>query len=106
DARLNLPVAYYGGAEKEGRFRSRRREAKLESAGPIAFFALEHPASGAVPIFEQEHGDGDVSLHAGASAAEKNRAPLFHGLPADSQAPGPMTTPLYEYVSPRDRRHV
>src|SRR5262249_56206818 len=64
----------------------------------VAFFALDRPIKGSIPILEE----GEKRLQAGDSARE-DRAALFHGLPADTKEPPATTVPLYEFLSP-DRK--
>jgi hypothetical protein len=85
DPRLALPVAIYSlGADEPRRFATR------EGAGraPIAFFAVDRPVKGLIPVPAAERGE-----------------PLFYALPADSRDVPATTTPLYEYVpGDADRR--
>src|SRR5262249_61068302 len=58
-------------------------------ARPIAFFALDRPGPGSVPVYS----DGG-RLWVG----EGKGAPLFHALPAETKQPPTMAVPLYEFV--------
>src|SRR5262249_17747990 len=94
DSRLNLPVPVYSlsGEKPPARFATVSRLKKDQSV-PVAFFALDRPGNGTVPISAGETG----VLHVGKSE-EGNAAALFHALPADSDQPPATTTPLYEFV--------
>lgn len=92
DARLNLPSPMYRldddgvpdafGARKPNR--------------STAFFALERPAEGAVPISVRRGGQG---LQLGAFPEGGKAAPLFYALPVATKNPPATATPLYEFVN-------
>ncbi len=73
DPRLALPVPIY---EVEGRMVPRL------PGRPVAFFALERPGPGTIPVGEP---------------------PAFHALPADLKEPPATTTRLYEEAGPDGR---
>src|SRR5262249_29202802 len=86
DPRLALPVAIYSlGAGEPSRFATR------EGAGraPMAFFAVDRPVPGLIPV-----------------PATERAEPLFYALSADSRDAPDTTTPLYEYVQADGGRHV
>lgn len=94
DLRLNLPVPVYvlTGEDPPARLGTVHK-LKNESSVPVAFFALDRPGKGTVPISAGETG----ALQVG-KAEEGNAAALFHALPADSKQPPMTTTPLYEFI--------
>lgn len=84
DARLNLPSPLYDLSDSET-FGARQPNR------PTAFFALERPGGGTVPIFARR---GKPGLQVGASAT-----PLFYALPVETKNPPATVTPLYEFVN-------
>ncbi len=87
DDRVRLPVAVY---DRSGRGEPEGLVAEAKSAGaPIAFFALDRPAPGTIPVVRTTAG-----LVTGGAVPD---APRFHILPADGED-SPLTTPLWEYV--------
>jgi hypothetical protein len=93
DRRLNLPVATYRLAR--GGFGTASRLGADDTSLRPAFFALERPADGSVPVYEATKGPapaleaGDRSRPAGAGE------PVFYALPADADDPPATTVPLY-----------
>ena len=67
-----------------------------DRARPIAFFALDRPKAGAVPVYEVRANNGSLSLTVGSAPATGE--PLFHALPADAKDPPETTVPLYEFT--------
>ncbi len=104
DPRLALPVAVYGdrSGDVPGLRLSEPVTPELQQAAPIAFFAPDRPMDGTVPVYADREalriGDGNAPTGGGH--------PMFHALPADTTNPPPTTTPLYEYVSRRERERV
>jgi hypothetical protein len=100
DPRLNLPVPVYETAD--GGFATGSAHA---GRGTSAFFALERPGAGTVPVaFMARKGGGRV-LHAGEPDGRKDGpqvAPAFHALPADAKDPPKVAVPLYEFSPPDD----
>ena len=104
DPRLNLPVAVYAASEASPptRFAPRKPGAEAEADPgdrPIAFFALERPGEGTVPVFEAT-GDG-AGLRVGEPPNREPGAtsgPVFHALPADLPEPPATAVPLYEFT--------
>lgn len=94
DPRLNLPVPVYNlsGEKPPARFGTVHR-LKKEQSVQVAFFALERPDKGTVPVSVGESG----ALQVG-KPEEGNAGALFHALPADGKEPPATTTPLYEFV--------
>ncbi len=97
DPRLILPVAVYrmGKGEPDNL-------AVGKPGNPIAFFALDRPATGTLPVFVVEEG----KLHVGANKELKDAKPLFYALPADAEKPLATTIPLYEFVSTDGKRRI
>ncbi|HEY7422912.1 MAG TPA: hypothetical protein VH682_01505, partial [Gemmataceae bacterium] len=94
DPRLNLPVPIYKLSEEGAPVRfGTVRQLKAKQSVPVAFFALDHPGEGTVPVYAGDKG----ALRIGASK-DRQSAPLFLALPADSKQPPATTTPLYEFV--------
>jgi hypothetical protein len=93
DPRLNLPVALYRARDEQGRERLRPIEGigDRPAEGSVAFFALDRPGEGTVPVVEAE-GDEGVTLHVGADI---EGTPIFHALPVDADGPPPGTAPLF-----------
>jgi hypothetical protein len=93
DPRLNLPVAIYRLAR--GGFGTASRLDKGDTRLRPAFFALERPAAGSVPVFETMKGTAPA-LEAGVRSRTAGAGePVFHALPADAEDPPATTVPLY-----------
>ena len=96
DERLTLPAAVY---DAKGRGHAAdlrladRMAADKGQFGAIAFFALDRPRDGAIPIKAPTSGRGDAVK------------PLFFALPANAAEPG-ITVPLYEYTSDGDEPSI
>jgi hypothetical protein len=91
DARLALPVPIYVSSDGGRPFRS--GAAAGRSWQRAAFFALDRPGAGTVPVYWREG-----RLQTGQGAGE----PLFHALPADMRDPPPTTVPLHEWTGGKD----
>ncbi|MBN1491144.1 MAG: hypothetical protein JXA69_14620 [Phycisphaerae bacterium] len=109
DPRLVLPVPVYRIGPDAGRFTTRTAGgAKAESA-PIAFFALDRPRDGTVPVFETTTPDGRATLHVGTppAGADPSARPVFHALPAEATDLPATAMPLYVFVhrNGRDRMY-
>jgi hypothetical protein len=110
DPRLNLPVAVYrhtapGVPDWYGTL---RRDGPGRDVRSVAFFALEHPAAEAVPIYEVATG-GVPALSVAPpppTAAGRPAPPVFYALPAEAGALPPATAPLYEYLSDDGTRRL
>jgi hypothetical protein len=100
DPRLVLPVAYY---PLGGRFVTVHDLKPREPLRP-AFFALDRPRKGTVPVFAAGEKEGEVALTAGDGAA--GATPLFYALPADAKEPPATATPLYEFVHADGKRKL
>jgi hypothetical protein len=91
DPRLALPAAVWGlhGA-------AAGRPAFFTPVEPekIAFFALDRPGQGTVPVFAEREKGKLVALRVGKAANQKRA--FFHALPAGKDAPG--TVPLYGFT--------
>jgi hypothetical protein len=103
DPRLALPVpVYLVAAEGEpNRFATWPHLGQPRANRPIAFFALDRPGPGTVPVYATEAADGGRGLQAGtAPAAPPGRqpVPVFHALPAEAKEPPAPAVPLYEFV--------
>jgi hypothetical protein len=96
DARLTLPAAVY--ALGEGQFGFVPRVKPGGELAP-AFFALDRPRKGALPLYLA---GGRLTPDAPAPGA----APAFHALPADLRDPPPATAPLYEFVHKDGKRRA
>jgi hypothetical protein len=65
-----------------------------------AFFALERPAAGSVPVYESMKGTARV-LEAGHAVQPPGAGePIFYALPADAEDPPATTVPLREIRRP------
>jgi hypothetical protein len=86
DPRLALPVAIYRQTDGRGRQHLVART-HLDPARPweVAFFALDRPAVGAVPV-AVDHQDGELVLVAGQADDREGRPPCFFGYPAQTKA--------------------
>ena len=104
DPRLNLPVAVYrhsgpGGPDWYGPL---HRHGPQRDARSIAFFALDRPAPGSVPVFEARADDGGLALTTTPpppTPAARPVEPVFYGLPPDARSAPLATAALHEYVS-------
>jgi hypothetical protein len=98
DPRLILPVPVYdlsAGEAPPGTFGT--LTARNDRPARVAFFALDRPAPGTLPVIAGKDG-----LRLGKP---DEQGALFHALPADAKAP-PGTTPLYEYRHPDSGRRA
>jgi hypothetical protein len=95
DARLVLPVPVY--ALTGGGYGFARDVKPKEELAP-AFFALDRPRKGSVPVYA----DGGLTLRAPGPEAK----PVFHALPADLRDPPATAAPLYEFVHRDGQRRV
>jgi hypothetical protein len=91
DERLRLPVPAYalGREGADDRFATLRQLDKGPGGRAVAFFALDRPGKGTVPVHAGE---------AGLEAGTRPGTPLFHALPADMKEPPATAVPLYEFV--------
>jgi hypothetical protein len=110
DSRLALPVAVYdlSTADKPNRFTTLHGQGRKEGRREIAFFALDRPVKGMVPVYSATP-NSPGGLRVGKPLASAERAdpdPLFYALPVDVPDPAPTTTPLYEYVHEDGKRHT
>ena len=105
DPRAALPAAVYDAAG-DGRAGSFRLGASAR--GRPAFYALDRPAPGAVPVYLVENA-GTAALVAepvGTPAAGETAKPLFFAWPPGGEdAPAPCVA-LFGYASPDGARHV
>lgn len=111
DPRLVLPVPVY--QLSEGAVGSRLGTAHDLGAGqgsrPIAFFALDRPNRGTVPVYARQAGEGRVTLTVGDSpglATTPELAPVFHALPLGTTEPPVTTLPLYQFVGEGGMKRV
>jgi hypothetical protein len=97
DPRLVLPVPAYQMADGPVpyRFATARHVNNRQRPKQIAFFALDRPREGTVPVYEQKTGKDSWALEAGGAA--KGRQPLFFVLPAELKKPPATAVPLYEF---------
>ncbi len=96
DPRLVLPAAVYSAGE--GRF-GFVQELKPKGELAPAFFALDRPRKGAVPVYAE---GGRLTLDPPRPGAR----PVFHGLPADLRDPPATATPLYEFIHRDGKQRV
>ncbi len=74
---------------------------------PIAFFALDRPATGTIPVFAGTTSDGHPFLQVGDAPSGPDgppASPVFHALPADVDSPPDRTLPLFEFRHDDGRR--
>jgi hypothetical protein len=96
---LALPVPVYHLDDKTSdRFATLGGLRAGRPQGPIAFFALDRPGIGTVPVYEEQVEGGGWALRVGtAEDAKGGKTPLCHALAADVRD-GPATAiPLYEF---------
>jgi hypothetical protein len=93
DPRLVLPAPVY--AAGEGRY-GFMRDGKPNAELAPAFFALDRPRKGSVPVYYS----GGLALHAAAPGAK----PVFHALPPDLCDAPATAAPLYEFVHKDGKR--
>jgi hypothetical protein len=101
DPRLDLPVPVYRLAR--GGLGPSPRLGPDDTRLRAAFFALDRPARGSVPVFETITKDGRPVLEVAASTRPEGpneRDPLFHALPADAADPPATTVLLYAVENP------
>jgi hypothetical protein len=94
DARLALPVAFY---PREDDTPASVHDLKPGAELRPAFFALDRPVPGAVPVHRTV--EGRLTL-----AGPKGRPPLFYALPPQTSPRPPETAPLYEFTDPQRNR--
>ncbi|MBI4600551.1 MAG: hypothetical protein HY721_01185 [Planctomycetes bacterium] len=94
DPRLNLPVAVYESSKGgDGAPDTFRTGAGARASGTrIAFWALERPGEGTVPV-------GEAGVGVGAPGA-----PIFHVLPAGAKSPPAASVALHELRGPGGRK--
>jgi hypothetical protein len=96
DPRLVLPAPVY--ALGDGRY-GFVGEVKPKAELAPAFFALDRPRAGAVPVYAAEGG-------LQRDAPEPGARPLFHALPSDLRDPPATAVPLYEFVQADGKRRA
>jgi hypothetical protein len=103
DPRLGLPVPIYRLSEHATApaLGDALRVGPRRAGRPIAFFALDRPRPGAVPVFEAKDEQGGRGLRLGrveeAQAKQGAPAPLFFALPPDTKQPPATAIPLFEF---------
>jgi hypothetical protein len=97
DPRLALPVPVYhrSGSGRPDTFATGAREGKGDDRR-VAFYALDRPVKGAVPVRAGKSGL-EVGKRLTSAEAPGNDA-LFYALPADAKDAPKTTAPLYEFV--------
>ncbi|MBX6315024.1 MAG: hypothetical protein IRY99_19235, partial [Isosphaeraceae bacterium] len=94
DPRLHLPVPVYRWKDEDGNevfgTKARRRQGRT-----VAFFALDRPGPGTVPIWETRDENGTRQLVVGERPGS---SPLFHALPAAEQSAPETSAPLFEFI--------
>jgi hypothetical protein len=111
DPRLVLPVPVYRDAD--GYSTARRETARAgglaSGDSELAFFALDRPREGAVPVFADRLEDGGFALRLGAQPGvpePEHAEPCFYALPAQTE-PRPATCVLlFEYMSDDGSRRL
>jgi hypothetical protein len=99
DPRFNLPVPIYRLAR--GGLGAAARLTADDTQLHTAFFALDRPATGTVPVFETRGSDGRPVLEAGTpSRPEPAGTLLFHALPAVTEDPAATTVPIFAIHGP------
>jgi hypothetical protein len=71
----------------------------------VAFFALDRPGRGSVPVYGSKSEGGSQALQAGGPEQAKG-VPLFHALPAGIGETPATTVPLYEFVHADGKRRA
>lgn len=109
-SRCALPVAVYAlpDADAPDRFGTVRNLKPKQELRP-AFFALDRPAKGSVPVYAREASGGGRGLQVGEPSpalAGPRPQPVFYGLPADTKEPPAPAVPLYEFVHQDGRRRA
>jgi len=102
DERLVLPVPVYrlAGTDGPGPLATLMHLPEKQGPRSIAFFALDRPTAGAIPVCRQADAAGGMKLVAGSATetAKDDRSLVFYALPADQDNAPPTTVPLYEFV--------
>ncbi|HXG09022.1 MAG TPA: hypothetical protein VNK04_04470 [Gemmataceae bacterium] len=108
DPRLALPVPIYHLSDPAAanRFGPVQRLPAGRERRPVAFFALDRPGRGTVPVYEHPGEDGGVVLRVGEPPPRGKAAALFHALPASTREPPATTLPLYEFVHKDGKRRA
>jgi hypothetical protein len=98
DPRLVVPVPVYDLLDKgpPGRFASKAALDAKAGTRPIAFFALDRPRPGSLPVYFQEAKDGGRLVM--GKAPDAGAAVVFHALPTATEKPPVTATPLWEFV--------
>jgi len=98
DERLALPVPFYEMSTTglPQRFGTKAAALDVKGSTKPAFFALDRPHPGSVPVYWHPNNWGGA-LKAGQPPDAKAQ-PAFHALPANLDRPAATTTPLYEFV--------
>jgi hypothetical protein len=102
DPRLVLPVPIYRVVDGDGAvsWGTWPQIGSKRGAGEVAFFALDRPKPGAVPVRAAKGSGGRVVLEAGEAGGapeSENKGALFWALPARMENPPATAVPLYEY---------
>jgi hypothetical protein len=104
DSRLVLPVPVYRQAIPGDHATLRLgRSADSKGRKEVAFFALDRPRPGSVPVFAERVGESGWSLRVRKSPGDQT--PIFHALPVDAENAPATTERLYEFVHADGRRH-
>jgi hypothetical protein len=101
DPRVNLPGAVYDLSDgSRNRFSKHGTAGQEVTAGQIAFWALQRPASQALPVYQLQTPQGTFRLAAGGGSERSQPTadrPVFFVLAADMASPPDVTVPLYEF---------
>jgi hypothetical protein len=107
DPRLALPVPVYTiGEAGATRFATREAAGQRRPWEGVAFFALDRPGVGMIPIYEERSPDGPSRLVAGKEGGNRKDQPVFYALPADVKSPPEATVGLFECASADGKRRV
>jgi len=110
DRRLVLPVPIYAlsGARVPSRFGT-VRELGPKDPRQAAFFALDRPGEGALPVYAVATAGGGRALQRDRpppATSGRKPLPLFYALPADTKSRTAVLVPLYEFISADGKQHV
>jgi hypothetical protein len=99
DERLVLPVPVYeisDGTSTDRTLATRHRLPPDGKPRPIAFFALDRPRKGCIPVFAADSEEGIHRLRVDGPGPSVE--PLFFALPKDAKERHDTTVPLYEFT--------
>ncbi len=99
DARLVLPVPVYGPDEggEPSVYETSPAAHEIRPGRKIAFYALDRPRAGAVPVYCRKTVAGPVL------STQGDVGPAFYALTAEGDDAAELAAPLYEFVHKNDR---